>query len=336
MKTKNNASGNAIRGNPLHLELIRGEVASFNRWRADHNEYADLRTFDLSGLNLSKADLRYADLQWADLSRANLSHAQLFHADLFEANLTNADLTDANMAFSNLTKAVCRATNLRNTDISYSQIVSTILDGADISGCRVFGTSAWDLNLDNTTQNDLVISRSGEPIVTVDSLEMSQFIYLLLNNRKIRNVIDTITSKVVLILGRFSPVQMPLLRLIRLALRTSTRSYVPVLFDFDRPLNQDFIETVSTLAHMSRFVLADVTDARIVLEELPHIVRSLSVPVVPLLRANCAEPVTLYNLRRNHRSLLETVVYDTDAQLIEQLPNILSQLEERVQHMRST
>jgi hypothetical protein len=40
--------------------------------------------------------------------------------------------------------------------------------------------------------------------IQVDNLEVAQFIYLLLNNHKIRSVIDT---KVVLILGRFTPVR---------------------------------------------------------------------------------------------------------------------------------
>ena len=32
-------------------------------------------------------------------------------------------------------------------------------------------------------------------MVTVDDLEVAQFVYLMLNNRKIRNVIDTIGKK---------------------------------------------------------------------------------------------------------------------------------------------
>jgi len=43
----------------------------------------------------------------------------------------------------------------------------------------------------------------GEPVITVDNIEVAQFIYLLLNNRAICNVIDAIASKAVLILGRF-------------------------------------------------------------------------------------------------------------------------------------
>jgi hypothetical protein len=47
------------------------------------------------------------------------------------------------------------------------------------------------------------------PEITVDNIEVAQFIYLLLHNQKIRDVIDTITSKVVLILGRFSEKRSP-------------------------------------------------------------------------------------------------------------------------------
>src|SRR5215207_2029801 len=34
----------------------------------------------------------------------------------------------------------------------------------------------------------------GEPEITVDNIEVAQFVYLLLHNEKIRDVIDTITS----------------------------------------------------------------------------------------------------------------------------------------------
>ncbi len=87
---------------------------------------------------------------------------------------------------------------------------------------------------------------------------MAQFIYLLLNNAEIRDVVDTIARKAVLILGRFTPERKIILDALKDALRTY--GYLPILFDFEKPSSQDLTETVSTLAHLSRFIIADLTD----------------------------------------------------------------------------
>jgi len=111
---------------------------------------------------------------------------------------------------------------------------------------------------------------------------VAQFIYLLLNNEKIRDVIDTITSKVVLILGRFTPERKAILDTLKDELRK--RNYSPVLFDFEKPASRDITETISTLAHMARFIIADLTDAKSIPQELKSIVPNLpSVPVLPLI-----------------------------------------------------
>ena len=97
--------------------------------------------------------------------------------------------------------------------------MGTSLRNADLIGCRVYGISAWTLSLDGAKQQDLIITEMGEPEITVDNIEIAQFIYLLLRNEKIRSVIDTITSKVVLILGRFTPERKAVLDALRDELR---------------------------------------------------------------------------------------------------------------------
>jgi hypothetical protein len=75
---------------------------------------------------------------------------------------------------------------------------------------------------------------------------VAQFIYLLLHNQKIRDVIDTITSKAVLILGRFTDQRKAVLDALREELRK--RNYLPILFDCSVPATRDITETVSLLA----------------------------------------------------------------------------------------
>jgi hypothetical protein len=72
---------------------------------------------------------------------------------------------------------------------------------------------------DQTKQQNLLITPYDEAVITVDNIEVAQFIYLLLNNKEIRKVIDTITSKAALILGRFSEERTRFLDALRGALR---------------------------------------------------------------------------------------------------------------------
>ena len=263
---------------------------------------ADLIEANLSDANLSGADLSGAHFCLANLSRVDLREANLYGADLFGANLSEANLGDANLSMADLTKAT---------------LVGTNLEKANLTACRVFGISVWDVKLEGAIQSNLVITPFYESPIQVDNLEVAQFIYLLLNNRKIRSVIDTITSKVVLILGRFTPERKVVLDAIRDELRK--RDYLPVLFDFEKPASRDLTETVSTLAHMARFVIADITDAKSIPQELMAIVPNMpSVPVQPLLLASQQE-YGMFEHFRNFPWVLEEVLYDDQQTLLAEL-----------------
>ena len=51
-----------------------------------------------------------------------------------------------------------------------------------------------------------------------------------------------------------------------------SRDYLPVLFDFEKPANKDLTGTISTLANMARFIVADLTDSSSVPHELATVV----------------------------------------------------------------
>jgi uncharacterized protein YjbI with pentapeptide repeats len=279
-----------------HLELAR--LAGANLSKA-HLSEANLICANLSGANLTGAILWQAKLVSANLKEANLTGAKLGWLDvpvsvtndaqniylnstnLTEANLTGANLTGADLIGVQFRETILCAANLTGADLKAASLVNTDLTGADLTDCRIYGVSAWNLKLDGAKQQNLVITQENEPTVTVDNIEVAQFVYLLLHNGKIRDVIDTIGKKGVLLLGRFTEGRITILQRLREELRK--RGYLPIIFNFDKPETKNFTETVRLLAGMSRFVIADVTNPRSAPLELQATVPELMVPFRPII-----------------------------------------------------
>jgi hypothetical protein len=292
---------------------------------------AKLRDADLNEYDLSNTRLYRADLQGASLWKTNLTGADITEANLRGSNLRQATLHDTQAVRANISRAVCWKASFRGanlymadfwgTDLSDADLygaalvearlhgsimVRANLQNADLSKAMVYGSSTWDVVLNGATQRDLVITPdagrqkwhgydrmevSGS-VMTVDDLEVAQFIYLLVNNENVRRVIDTITSKLVLLLGRFTPERKAVLDSLRDALRQN--DLVPVLFDFEKPSNRDFTETIATIGHLARLIIADLTDPRSVPQELQRLIPFLpSVPVQPIIQ-NAQSPNTMF------------------------------------------
>jgi uncharacterized protein YjbI with pentapeptide repeats len=235
--------------------------------------------------------------------------ANLVETDLRRANLTRANLHSSTLGFTKLNGA-----RLNHANLTYALLTTAQLEGADLTGCRAFGIAAWNLNLANTIQKNIIITPESEPTIQVDRLDLAQFIYLLLNNAEVRHVIDTLISKVVLILGRFTDERKAVLDALQVALRG--RDYLPVLFDWEKPSNRDITETVSTLAHMAKFVIADITDAKSIPQEMMAIVRNLpSVPVQPILLASQCEYGMFEHFKR-YGWVLPVAMYESQDELL--------------------
>jgi hypothetical protein len=218
----------------------------------------------------------------------------------------------ANLRWANLS-----GVDLSRADLRQAQLVKTDLKEADLTSCCIFGISAWELELSGAIQSNLIITPLYEPAITVDNLEVAQFIYLLLNNEKVRDVIDTITTKVVLILGRFTTERKAVLDAIRDELRK--RDYLPVVFDFEKPASRDLTETVRTLAYLARFIIADITEPRSIPQELQAIVPDLAVPVQPLLLEGSTGEYDMFQDLRKYDWVLEVHRYDNLEDLLASL-----------------
>jgi uncharacterized protein YjbI with pentapeptide repeats len=344
--------------NLYKADLHKAALDNVNLSGADFRK-ADLSSANLCGtelldVNFSWADLNRANLRWANLNSANLYKANLFLAeicpgDLHYANLYCAELGSADLTGSDMYMACLREANLAGSRLDHTRLYGVDLIGANLTGatlnnadlekanltnCKVYGISAWELKLKDTMQRDLIITPRNKPVITVDNLEVAQFIYLLLNNEKIRYMIDSITSKVVLILGRFTTERKAVLDAIREELRR--RDYVPILFDFVKPDNRDTTETVATLAHMARFIIADITDPSSIPLELQAIIPDLAVPIQPLIMEGSMEFSMFRDLRRKYHWVLQVHTYKDINNLIPLIgENLISSAEAKVIELKN-
>ena len=99
---------------------------------------------------------------------------------------------------------------------------------------------------------------------------------------------------------------------------------LPIMFDFDPLAKKTTIETLMTLAHMSRFVIADLTEAKAVLQELTKIVDNLRSLPIKLIIHESGELPSMSDSFLVAESVLEPYVYRSREALLEAIgPEII-------------
>ena len=319
-------------------DLRQADLWKADLWEANLSE-ADLSGASLMGASLSRAQLggthlMGAHLMGANLSGADLREADLWKADLREANLNETDLRGALLMGADLKRANLSGADLRGADLRGTSLIRTVIDKAKISGSLVYAINVLDLKGEFEEQKDLIISPSETPIITVDNVKVAQFIHLILNNEEIRDVINILTSKSVLILGRFS---IPERKSILDALRNKLREYdlLPIVFDFDRPTDKDFTETINILARLSLFVIADITNPKSSPLELQATVPDYQIPFVPIIQEGEQPFARMVDLQKKYNWVMDTLYYDSIETLINALkPAIIDPAIEKHNELR--
>lgn len=332
--------------NPKHTDiLIKGSVV-WNKWRnTEEGKSPDLSDVNFSnvseqkgnsflpeysGFNFSHCNLNRISMRNCVFIECNFSFSSMHFSDLVDAYCTNCNFCGAGLNVSKIGSASFISCEFSGAELSYCSAEETSFEGSifigtkldnmslvktdfsntTIDGALLYGTSAWDLRLEGSIQQNIYISDSNSTI-TVPNIELAQFISLLVNNSRIREIIDTITSKVVLILGRFTKPRKAILDKIKNELQT--HGYLPVMFDFEGPQNRDITETIVTLASMSKFIVADLSAPKSVPQELTSVIPHFpSIPVQPIIHES-EEEYSMFEHFKRYPWVLEQLRYvDTE------------------------
>lgn len=231
-----------------------------------HNAFAE-------GLNIQNAKIINCHFEEGDFSRADFSNTEFINTKFNKTILTDANFDGASFINCSLNRI-----NITNANFCLKEIKETV----------VYGISAWDLKTcDEMKQSRLVIERTyglysdliaeGRIPMMTDNIELAQFIYYLSNHKKLRDVINILNAKGILLLGQFKDGGLE--RLYELHDWLKGRNYTPMIFDFDRPDSMDYTETVVTMAGLSKIIIADVSGGSVP-QELHAILTNFQKPVI--------------------------------------------------------
>ncbi|MFT5524589.1 MAG: hypothetical protein ACI9G1_003403 [Pirellulaceae bacterium] len=344
-------NGAKLRGANLVRANLRGASLREAQLAETHLKGADLTGADITGANFEHTNARettfdhvqgqgtrflVATLRGASFRNADLRRSTFYRAYLRQTDFTAADLSGARLAKAQLERANLQDATLCNADLRSATLVRTNLDGADLTGAHVYGVGVWNASMRNATQQEMRISRTiAEPPLFVDSLNAAQLISLMVDNEDIRGLLNSLSSRIVLILGRFTEQRKQILDLIRDTI--GVLGYAGVLFDFERPEKRSFIEVIKTLASISRFVIVDLTDPKVVHQEMDVILREFpSVPVRPILKHDHPVPVSLLDHAQRRALVLPIFRYrDSQHLLAEMEGQVIAPAEKRAKELEA-
>jgi hypothetical protein len=131
----------------------------------------------------------------------------------------------------------------------------------------------------------------------------------------------------VLLLGRFGGGGLEVLQAVAARLREA--KYLPIIFDFERPQDRDYTETVKTLAGLARFIIVDLSGPSVP-QELSHTVPFLDIPFIPILEKGRNTYAMFVDLLKYPWVLRPPVEFTDVADLLARVPaEIIAPAEER-------
>jgi hypothetical protein len=151
----------------------------------------------------------------------------------------------------------------------------------------------------------------------VDDIELAQFVYYLTNHKKMRDALNILNERGVLLLGRFKDGGLERLYFMREWFQG--KGYMPMIFDFARPDNLSLTETIVTMAGLSKFVVVDLSGSSVP-AELQAILSQIKKPVLAF-----GDPYALFQDLADQTSLV--TIEGDESKLLGGLEDNLPELE---------
>jgi hypothetical protein len=243
---------------------------------------------DFSGMNLSGVNIQHAFAEGLHLRDAVFDGTHFEEGDFSRADFRGATFRNTKFNKTILTGANFDGATFINCNLNRINLVGASFRVKEITETVVYGIAAWDLETsDEMKQSKLVIEKTyelysdfiqqGKVPMMVDDIELAQFVYYLSNHKKMRDAINILNERGVLLLGRFS--NGGLERLYSMRKWFKSKGYMAMIFDFVRPDNLSLTETVVTMAGLSKFVVVDLSGASVP-AELQSILSQIKKPVL--------------------------------------------------------
>jgi len=132
--------------------------------------------------------------------------------------------------------------------------------------------------------------------------------------------------------GRFTKKQKKVLEDIKSFLRK--KDYLPIIFDFHKPIDRDYTETIEFLARISRFIIADITMPRAVPIELQAIVPHLAILVLPIVEKG-EKPYFMINDLYKYPWVMKMYEYENTEALLNKMENeLIKRIECNIENIR--
>jgi len=300
-------------------------------------------------INFSHVNFHRSSFEGGWYNDANFEGANFYEADLSRAHLSNTNLRNCNFRKAYLDRADLSGADIINANLNRATLVNANICGARIENCIVYGVSAWGLQTDeNTLQRNLMMEDTnitGDNIIEevmrisehypmmVDDIEVAQFIHFIKNYSNLGKGLKAMLEKGVLLLGKFREGGREILEKVAETVRRN--KLIPIIFDFDGPEGSNIIETVTVLAGISRFVVANLNGSSVP-AELERITANFKRPIITYF--DSAEEDKIYAMFSDKLSLPNVLIfkYASDGELSDKLGKKLIEAEENFQQSQIT